>query len=139
MPGQPPIQPFHRRDPSLLSTGLSCTDTAATLFRAGFIIHMGHYNGLHSNSICMAACSKLGLPPVNFKSPTKIVSMMHTNKRNSSGYGDTLKHNFSKKTKQNQKKHKYQCASMCISTWRNIETMMEVNDLPKVIGLLEIY
>lgn len=69
MPGQPPIQPFHRRDLSLLSSGLSRTGAAPTLLWAGFIIQMEHYNGLYSDSIQITTCSKVGFAPINFKPP----------------------------------------------------------------------
>lgn len=64
MPGQPPVRPFHRRDLSLLSSGLSRTVAAPSSLWAGFIIQMEHYNGLNSDSVLIAACSKAGLVPI---------------------------------------------------------------------------
>lgn len=64
MPGQPPVRPFHRRDLSLPSSGLSRTDAAPSSLWAGFIIQMEHYNGLNSDAALIAACSKAGLVPI---------------------------------------------------------------------------
>ena len=55
------------RDLSLLSSWQSLNHAAPTLLWRGFVIQMEHYNGLYSDSIQMAACSQIGVLPINLK------------------------------------------------------------------------
>lgn len=99
MPGQPPVQPFHRRDLSLPSSGPSCTGAAPTSLWPGFTIQMERYNDLHSDSsqsglfkgwLCSHSFCRNILPIFNKRGKAEccetflltawLSTLMHTNK-----------------------------------------------------------